>query len=93
MPAEMAFESIRPLHEHKSIQMTQVTRRAAGRDTNGGQARTGGVCRGYFNSASIEKPSTSRIFFRRLSASIWICRTRSRVTPISLPTSSRVETG
>jgi len=52
--------------------------------------RTG--ARHYFSSDSNEIPSCSRIFFSFFSASIWICRTRSRVTPISSPTSSSVDT-
>jgi hypothetical protein len=45
----------------------------------------------YRNNASGENPSPSSISRSRFRASTWICRTRSRVTPISLPTSSSVE--
>ncbi|MNO57943.1 hypothetical protein D3C76_484920 [compost metagenome] len=44
----------------------------------------------YWNNDSLDKPFFSRISRKRLRPSTWICRTRSRVRPISRPTSSSV---
>src|SRR5690606_7419668 len=44
----------------------------------------------YLKRVSPDKPCFSRISRMRLSASTWIWRTRSRVRPISWPTSSSV---